>query len=87
MAETKWTKTDIKNRIREELKCDYGFIKHLMKWDEITKLQDTLNTDCFSVSDEDQVFKTVYDDYKDYCDTWKLDYEADNRENKEYLKR
>ena len=36
MAETKWTKTDIKNRIREELKCDYGFIKHLMKW---TKLQ------------------------------------------------
>lgn len=83
----KFSKLDIKNRIREELKCDYGFIKHLMKWGTIEEMQNELNTNCFSVADEDQIFRNAYEGYKDYCDMWGLDYEADNRNNKEYLKR
>lgn len=87
MTGKKWTKTDIKDRIRNELQCDYGFIKHLMKWNRIQELQDALNENCSSVADEDGLFNEVCSEYKEYCDIWGLDYEADNRKNKEYLKR
>ena len=36
----KLSKIEIKKMLREELKCDYGFIIHLTKWGMIQKLQD-----------------------------------------------
>lgn len=81
----KISKNDIKNRIRDELKCDYGFIKDLTKNGTIQSLQNAYADDS-AVAPKD-IMEEVYQMYKDYCDTWKLDYEADNRDNKEYLKR
>ncbi len=52
----------------------------------IQKLQNVY----FATNDPDEI-KEIMDEiwmmYKEYCDTWNLDYEADNRDNKEYLKR
>lgn len=86
MEGIKICKNEIKTKIREELKCDYGFIKHLTKWGLIQKLQDAYAKP--QDSDEPkEIMEEIYQTYKDYCDAWKLDYEADNRDNKEYLKR
>ena len=77
---------EIKSNITEELKCDYGFIKHLSKWGIIRKLQKVY----FKTNDSDEIkeiMEEVYQMYRDYCSAWGLDYEADNRENKEYLYR
>lgn len=78
------SKREIKANIQDELKCDYGFIKHLIKWGYIRKLQNIY----FKTNDPEEIKETmdeIYQMYKDYCDAWKLDYEADNRLNKEYL--
>lgn len=82
----KYCKQEIKDRIREELKCDYGFIKTLMADGAIEKLQNAYNNPDDS-DDPKDIMEEIYQNYKDYCDAWKLDYEADNRDNKEYLKR
>lgn len=80
------TAAEIREEIRNETKCDQGFINHLRKWGIIDKLvRLRLSGDHDKVTDvwnED-----VIQGYKDYCKAWGLDYEADNSKNKEYLKR
>jgi len=85
MAGIKVCKQDIKNRIRDELKCDYGFILNLTKEGRIQELQDAFTDD--SVADPKDIMEEVYTEYKDYCNVWGLNYESDNRNNKEYLTR
>lgn len=80
------SRNEIKAMITKELRCDYGFIKHLIKWGLIRKLQKAYH----KTNDPDvikEIMDEVYQTYKDYCDAWGLDYEADNRNNKEYLSR
>ena len=87
MAAIKLSKIEIKRIIREELQCDYGFIIHLTKWGMIQKLQDAYadpnESDAYVKETMDEIWNT----YKDYCSTWGLDFEADNRGNKEYIGR
>lgn len=70
------TKTEIKKQLKEELKCPTDFIErclnkegridHLKEYaDDKTEWQLTMNM--------------IYDEWKDYCDAWELDPEADNR--------
>ena len=84
MEANKICKSDIKSWIKEELKCDYGFIKTLMANGTIQDLQNLYAEDRKLYVD---AINDLYSVYRDYCETWKLDYEADNRDNKEYLKR
>ena len=86
MAGQKVSKIEIKKYLREKLQCDYGFIIHLTKWGMIQKLQDAyadpVEPDAYAKETLDEIYET----YKDYCETWGLDYEADNRKNKDYLR-
>ena len=83
----KITKNEIKNRIRDELQCDYGFIKQLIESGRIQELQNAFNSEDYSSGIDHDIMEEVYSEYKDYCDSWGLDYGADNRNNKEYLNR
>ena len=87
MAVCRLCKTGIKNKLREELLCDTGFIQFLMGWGMIQRLQDAYN----AAQDSDAQVETVMDEihlaYKDYCSLYGLDTHADNRNNKEYLRR
>lgn len=85
MARVRVYKKDIKSRIMEELKCDYGFIINLTKEGRIQELQDAYQDE--SISDPKDIMEEIYTEYKDYCSVWKLDYEADNRNSKDYLAR
>ena len=84
MAAIKLTKIEIKKSLREELQCDYGFIIHLTKWGMIQKLQDAYADPNESEEYVKETMEEIYEAYKDYCNTWGLDYQADNRRNKDY---
>lgn len=71
--------------IREELKCDYGFIIHLTKWGMIQKLQDAYADTNESNEMVKEDMDEIYNTYSDYCNVRGLDPEADNRKNTEYL--
>ncbi len=83
----KISKIEIKKMLREELKCDYGFIIHLTKWGMIQKLQDAYADPYESNEMVKEDMDEVYDTYFDYCKVWDLDPDADNRKNREYLGR
>ena len=83
----KLSKLEIKKMLREELKCDYGFIIHLTKWGMIQKLQDAYADPNESNEMVKEDMDEIYDTYFDYCKAWDLDPETDNKKNKEYLGR
>ena len=87
MASIKLSKNEIKKSIREELLCDYGFILHLTKWGMIQKLQDAYADPNESDAYSKEVMDEIHETYKDYCNAWELDYQADNRKNTDYRKR
>ena len=80
------TAAEIREEIRNETQCDQGFINHLRKWGVIDKLV-RLRLSGDRDHEEEVWNNDVMDGYKDYCEAWGLDYEADNSKNKDYLTR
>lgn len=83
MISCKVSKNEIKKDLREKLQCDYGFIIHLTKWGMIQKLQDAYADPVESDAYVKETLNEIYETYKDYCEVWDLDYEADNRKTKQ----
>jgi len=76
----------IREEIREATHCDQGFINHLRKWGVLDKLVRAAISD--DKDKKHELWKEeVIHGYRDYCSAWGLDWQEDNRKNKDYLKR
>ena len=82
----KLCKQSIKYMIRDELQCDYGFIKCLMKDGEIQRLQDACADLSGTVAVAQEIRNRFREKYEAYCRERNLDFSADNRMNRDYLK-
>ena len=72
------TKTEIKQAIKEELKCPTDFIERCLNAEgRIDELKDATHE-----ADREDIMNVIYDEYRQYCKAWDLDYEADNRKLK-----
>lgn len=74
------TKTEIKSQLKEELKCPQSFIDRCNKFGQIDELKKAIMEDDRDIQKE--VMDGIYESYRDYCEAFKLDYEADNRKLK-----
>lgn len=74
------TKTELKTQLKEELQCPQGFIVRLTKFGQIDELKKAIIADDEAIRKE--VMDDIYQSYKDYCEAFNLDYEADNRDLK-----
>ncbi len=87
MAACKLCKQGVKNRIREELQCDFGFIKQLMKSGTIQLLQDAYADPEAADTRVKEIMEEVKGRYGNYCRDFGLAFGADNRNNRDYLAR
>lgn len=80
---------EVRAEIREKLQCDQGFINHLSRWGVIQKVVRLMRSEDPDAKEHiKETWETdIIDGYRDYCQTWGLDPEADNTKNKDYLQR
>ena len=78
------TKTEIKKQLKEELKCPTDFIEMcLNKEGRIDQLKEYAD----DKTEWQLTMNMIYDEWKDYCNAWELDPEADNRGFKPKLRK
>ena len=73
----KTTKTELKTWLKNELQCPQSFIDRLNKSHQIDDLKEQIENG--DKDQENEVMDEIWQSYKDYCDVFHLDFEADNR--------
>ena len=71
------TKTELKTWLKDELKCPQSFIDRLNKFHQIDDLKEQIENG--DKDQEQEVMDGIIQSYKDYCEVFHLDIEADNR--------
>lgn len=75
------TKTEMKRELKEELQCPTDFIERCLNANgRIDELKQAIHE-----ADRQDIMNVIYDEWRDYCDAWGLDMEADNRNFKPFL--
>jgi putative transcriptional regulator len=79
---------EVRAEIREELKCDQGFINHLTKSGIIQRIVRLIRSDDPDAKEHiKETRENIWQEYRDYCKAWGLDFGADLRKSKDYLRR
>lgn len=75
-GQAKMTKTEVRRYVRQTLKCPSEFLDRLSKFGSLDDLQKAIASGDRDI--ENQVMDDIWQSYKDYCEAFRIDFEADN---------
>lgn len=75
-GQSKLTKTEVRRRVRQTLKCPSDFLDTLSKFGDLDELKEAIASGDRDV--EREVMDGIWEAYKQYCETNRIDFEADN---------
>ena len=79
---------EVRAEIREKLQCDQGFINHLTKFGIIQRVVRLMRSDDPDAKEHvKETCEEIWQGYRDYCEAWGLEFGADLRKSKDYLRR
>ena len=75
-GQSKLTKTEVRRRVRQTLKCPSDFLDTLSKFGDLDELREAIASGDRDV--EREVMDGIWEAYKQYCENNNVDFEADN---------
>lgn len=74
------TKQEARRQIRKELECPKDFVDRCLDDDLIEEYRKAAHE-----HDRSEIMSCIFEDFRDYCAAWDLDYQDDNRRFKPIL--